>query len=507
MKAMKANGQEDRSGPTPDLVIIQNWDGNKSTSFLCRPRNPANIILNFLSLVVLWANLLQPGTIGAQTPIRVAAGRTHSLFLLQNGSLWAVGFNNYGQLGDGTTNNSNRPKLIEPGGVKSVAAGDYYSLYLKNDGTVWAMGENDGQFNGNTWFGTNMPVLVASNATAIAAGHNYCFYIKTDGSLWGTGGNQWGQLGDGIYPLSWTNQYEMIVASNVTAISAYTGHAMFIKKDGSLWGMGENRFGQLGNGVYYTLTNTPTMIVSKGVTAIAVGANHSLFLKNDGSLWAMGVNDSGQLGGASINYGGTLCANTPECIAGGVITIAAGFDHSLFIKNDGSLWGMGYNYYGQLGLGSAGTYANQSSPIKLVDSGVTSISANQRYSMFSKTDGSIWGMGNNDNGQLGTNYNYWNLPTGGGNYATNNSLIPTRVAAGLLPSQNKISGQLIFGRKVRLSFLGYEGLKYALDRSYSLTLPNWVGQATNAAGVGGTLLFTNAPTTNPVVYYRTRYIP
>ena len=176
---MKANGQEDRSGPTPDLVIIQNWDGNKSTSFLCRPRNPANIILNFLSLVVLWANLLQPGTIGAQTPIRVAAGRTHSLFLLQNGSLWAVGFNNYGQLGDGTTNNSNRPKLIEPGGVKSVAAGDYYSLYLKNDGTVWAMGENDGQFNGNTWFGTNMPVLVASNATAIAAGHNYCFYIKT----------------------------------------------------------------------------------------------------------------------------------------------------------------------------------------------------------------------------------------------------------------------------------------------------------------------------------------
>jgi hypothetical protein len=70
---------------------------------------------------------------------------------------------------------------------------------------------------------------------------------------------------------------------------------MFIKSDGSLWVMGDNSHGQLGNGTYDD-TNRPIEIVSSGVIAISGGVFHSLFLKADGSLWAMGEDYWGQIG-------------------------------------------------------------------------------------------------------------------------------------------------------------------------------------------------------------------
>ena len=155
-----------------------------------------------------------------------------------------------------------------------------------------------------------------------------------------------------------TNQPEQIVASNVTAIAAGDDHSLFLKSDGSLWAMGDNDSGQLGDGTYNN-TNQPEQIVASNVTAIAAGYYHSLFLKSDGSLWAMGNNLYGQLGDGTTNN-----ADLPEqIVAGNVTAIAAGFDRSLFLKSDGSLWAMGDNFYGQLG---DGTYSNTNLPEKIV---------------------------------------------------------------------------------------------------------------------------------------------
>src|SRR5208283_2048370 len=176
------------------------------------------------------------------------------------------------------------------------------------------------------------------------------------------------ELGNGTF----INAYspEQIVASNVTAIAAGTSDSFFLKSDGSLWAMGLNTYGQLGdgytdNGNYFT-NDLPEQIVASNVTAIAAGYYHSLFLKSDGSLWAMGYNNDGQLGDGTLNN-----TNRPEqIVASGVTAIAAGLQHSLFLKSDGSLWAMGDNEWGQLG---DGTYNNTNRPEQIVASNVTAI--------------------------------------------------------------------------------------------------------------------------------------
>ena len=104
-----------------------------------------------------------------------------------------------------------------------------------------------------------------------------------------------------------------------------------------------------------------------GQPAVSAGGNHSLFIKQDGSLWAMGINSSGQLGdGTNGNK------STPVQIeSSGVTHVSAGVTHSLYVKN-GSLFAMGDNQYGQLG---DGTTDNNSTPQQIVSSGVTGVAA------------------------------------------------------------------------------------------------------------------------------------
>src|SRR5260370_6585975 len=95
---------------------------------------------NFLSASGLILLLLQAvATQAATTVTKVAAGLEHSLFLQSDGSLWVMGLNIQGQLGDGTFNNTNRPEQIVSNNVISIDAASDHRLLLKSDCRLWGM--------------------------------------------------------------------------------------------------------------------------------------------------------------------------------------------------------------------------------------------------------------------------------------------------------------------------------------------------------------------------------
>jgi alpha-tubulin suppressor-like RCC1 family protein len=124
---------------------------------------------NRLGILLLCATVLQAVTIGAQPVTQIAVGERHSLFLKSDGSLWAMGWNAHGELGDGTYNNTNRPEQIVASGVTAIAAGESHSLFLKNDGSLWGMGAN---FTGALGDGTNKATNRPQQIVAGPPGYN-----------------------------------------------------------------------------------------------------------------------------------------------------------------------------------------------------------------------------------------------------------------------------------------------------------------------------------------------
>ena len=380
-----AQGEEEA-----DLGIATIFDDSAVVDDSTQPATISSLTLEVgeTALEVLMASDLVANVQASSLNSRLAAGDVHSMYVSNDGNLWAWGSNYYGQLGDGTTTNRTMPVQILPG-VAAIAAGNYHSLALKNDGSLWAWGSNDsGQLGDGTTTNRTTPFQILTGiTTAVAAGSSHTLALQTDGSLWAWGNNGNYQLGDGTRTdSSWPKQ----ILTGVVDIAAGFYHSLALKTDGSLWAWGSNNSGQLGGGTN-TYSSTPKQILT-GVAAISAGSMHSLAIKTDGSLWAWGYNSYGQLGD-----GTTTDSSTPKQILTGVAAISAGNMHSLALKNDGSLWAWGRNQYGQLG---DGTTMNRTTPFQIL-TGVTAMAAGGGHSLALKNDGSLWAWGRNDQGQLG----------------------------------------------------------------------------------------------------------
>jgi YD repeat-containing protein len=122
-----------------------------------------------------------------------------------DGTLWAWGYNGFGELGDGTTTQRVTPVQVGTDTRwASVAAGQWHTVAVKTDGTLWAWGNNSyGQLGDGTTTQRHAPVQVgidtnwASVAGSVAAGYGHTVATKTDGTLWAWGYNASGQLGNG----------------------------------------------------------------------------------------------------------------------------------------------------------------------------------------------------------------------------------------------------------------------------------------------------------------------
>jgi len=142
-----------------------------------------------LMLLCTIANGTLPSTSFAQS---IAAGASHTLVVCDyQVQVW--GFNLYGQFGNGTNTDSYLPTSVPLlTNVISLDGGSNFSLFLKNDGTVWASGGNIfGQLGDGTNTDSNIPVQVSSltNAIAIAAGWEHSIALKNDSTVWTWGNN------------------------------------------------------------------------------------------------------------------------------------------------------------------------------------------------------------------------------------------------------------------------------------------------------------------------------
>ena len=201
-------------------------------------------------------------------------------------------------------------------------------------------------------------------------------------------------------------------ASPAIRVSGGGAHSLVLRSDGTIWGLGRNAYGQLGTTAKLgeNLPNpTPTQVDGlSNVIAIAAGGSFSLALRSDGTVWAFGINSFGQLGLAAT-IGLDVANPTPTQVAGlsNVIAIAAGTDHSLALRSDGTVWGFGVNEFGQLGTtANNGTRNPNPTPTQVPGlSNVTAIDAGSSHSLVLRSDGSVWGFGVNEFGQLGTTAN------------------------------------------------------------------------------------------------------
>lgn len=367
--------------------------------------------------------------------ISVSAGGSHNLALGVDGTVWSVGSNFYGQLGDGTTTSKFTPirvKGMNGSGlltdVVAIAGGSHHSAVLKSDGTVWSWGQNQyGQLGEGSNTNRTFPVQAAgengvgvlSDIIAIDAGPTYMLALQSDGTVWSWGHNLVGRLGDGTTinrstPVKVKGPGGVGVLSNIVQVSAGS-HSLALTADGKVWSWGTNGMGQLGDNT--TIDRfTPVAVLApggsgliSGVSSISAGGGaYSLALKTDGSVWGWGSNYLGLLGiGTGISYSRTPLQVKNED-GNGVFAqgaqIAAGEYHALAVKSNGEYWGWAHNTFGQLGNGNND---HQDLPVRVVELASTGIAMTRDiglgdyYNVTLKPDGTVWSWGYNASGRLG----------------------------------------------------------------------------------------------------------
>ena len=277
---------------------------------------------------------------------------------------------------------------------------------IKTDGTLWTWGRNQYGCTGHnniTGGGTGIssPTQVPGTTWNVVKTGSRSQGVKTDGTFWVWGFHNLGALGlnDEVSRSSPTQVPGTTWTGNFSQSAAYQSHA--IKTDGTLWVWGANNVGQLGQG---NKTNYSSPVQIPGTTWAAVETNWSGIVKatkTDGTLWGWGYNYAGALG---QNEGGNLSHNkeSPVQIPGtNYSTDYRKLGPQLHIKTDGTLWGIGNNHRGQLAQNNIND--GYSSPVQIPGTNWQYV-----YSYgASKTDGSLWMWGQNDSGQVGDNTNVW----------------------------------------------------------------------------------------------------
>ncbi len=291
-----------------------------------------------------------------------------------------------------------------------IAAGEYHTLAIKSDGTLWAWGRNDkGQLGDGSLIDKNTPIQIGidSNWMSIDANGDNSTALKIDGSLWGWGDNYWGQNGNGNFGIGAMDPIPTRIGSD-NDWTKFSSPNYAIKSNGTLWGWGyilDTGIGNDDNAPHYT----PVQIgISSNWIDISTSFRARLAVKSDMTVWGWGYNYLGALAIGEVNHGETQTIITSPTQAGNGSSDwskveTGGCCHSKMIKIDGSLWGMGTGGLGNIGDGTNLSIVNI--PTRVGTDNDWKIVATNYHTCAIKNNGTIWSWGANWQGQLGDGSN------------------------------------------------------------------------------------------------------
>lgn len=358
-------------------------------------------------------------TVDARRVVSLAAGDDFSLALKNDGTVWAWGANDQGQLGIGRNTDSALPVQVTAlHDVVKVVAGATHAMALDSNGYLWIWGGD---------FGSEEPVrdLGHSEVLDIAAGRRHSLVLRGDGTVFAWGDNLMGQLGNGTAePGMWTAAVHNL--SDIRSISAGSYHSLAVDSQGRVYSWGLNDSGQVGVrgegddcGIYYWCLNEPRYIGQWVGSEPVAGRTTSMVVTDYGTLHVWGNNGMGQLGVTSSDEcwyqgdaAGYHCSFSPIRVTGlpSVSTVSVGGVHALALTLDGDVYAWGSAMHGQLGTPSSGgcspgatpPFPCSTTPLHVSTlSGAVDVAAGGRHSLAVLSNGTVWSWGLNDHGQLG----------------------------------------------------------------------------------------------------------
>jgi alpha-tubulin suppressor-like RCC1 family protein len=388
----------------------------------------AKLQLRALFLLAFWSfTITLSYSQGSQSTPQIALGQSFSLALKANGTVWAWGSNDRGQLGNGNKRHSTTPEqVIGLPPVVSIAATQRTAYAIDQNGKLWIWGSTY-DLSETSLKNTDAlkPIQVPDiqGLISISAGKNHVLALDNNGNIyaWGAGTNGKLGLGDNKTRLLPTRLNGI---NQVVQVAAGGEYSLALKSDGTVWAWGDNNHAQLGNSNSKSAT-TPIQVAGiTGVKQIAAGnSTFAMAITQDGTVWAWGQNQSAN------PFGFGTKANPGEGVRTYDRPVATPFNNAksvsingtstVVLKNDGTIWVAGI-YSRSLGVIPAlipGNHEHISNvpnsnsrrvPIPTQAAGYANIHAigipwgqGSGHIQFISQNGDVWGSGNNNRGQLG----------------------------------------------------------------------------------------------------------
>jgi Regulator of chromosome condensation (RCC1) repeat len=324
--------------------------------------------------------------------VSVACGNRVAFALQKDGKLWAWGANFFGVYGNNDAASWPIPTLVGTL-FKSIFCSNFTVFGIKKDGSLWGWGQNEfGKLGDNTEADRFSPVLLGNGYIDIAQGNDHTLGLKSDGSLWSWGNNFYGQLGNGRLESSPT---PIKVGTDYINIAASGLNSFGIQTDGTLsvWGVDSYLLGKkYGSGDL----RLPT-IFSIDCETVYAGFERAYLKKSDGTMWCWGRNhgyamDDGQLNAPDYSFDGWANPIQTKAAYTSISCSTALFTTAINNYGEWLVWGTGYRYSG----GGVGIH-----PPLVIGSGFKHVFTGIDFCFAIKNDGTLWSVGQNDYGQLG----------------------------------------------------------------------------------------------------------